>query len=288
MGIVAVVGAIQLVNHAAGDWAREKAGEALTAMASKVREIMKEVDLQGARRIELVCAMTRGRTVAPLRMALASKADEAARHGFWPRFRSFFGDLGHVIVCDRRHLALALGTLAMHAENAIELRDDISIVRCDGPHGRGTEGFPCAMRFFRDGRSSAVWPMGDDGHAVVRYGRDGGFESCATEAGQAVDPAAVGLPEAAMGRLPAVLAMEAVALRDHGLAAFDYDREHHTLRDGRDGSILVYRRSDRVLSNPVKGQPAIVCLDGTSIRMVNGAVKEDDPEPVEAPAPGGP
>lgn len=285
MGIVAVVGALQLVNHAAGDWAREKSGEILTSLASKVREIMKEADLQGARRIELVCAMTRGRSAAPLRMALASKADEAAARGFWPRFRSFFGrNLGHVIVCDRRHLALALGTMAMHARSAIELRDDITIVRCDGPHACGNEGFPCAMRFMRDGRSTAVWPVAEDGHVTACYGRNGVFEGCRTEDGKEIDPVEAGLPDVAMGRLPAVLALEAAVLSDHGLADFDYERETHTLRDGRDGSILVYRRSDGVLSNPSRDQPAIIRADGTTIRMVNGAVK-DDPEPEVAPGP---
>lgn len=273
LGIISVVSAAQLARHALGDCLREHAEEALSGLVRKVRSTLDHLESGGRRHANLVCALGARATLAPLRLALAAQEPEARRRGLWSPLQAFSGDFGHVVLCDRAHLALALATLANHGSNGIELTEDITVVRCDGCHDGGTAS-PCAMRFLRDGRATAVWPVGDTGHVTVRYGQGGAMDACWDAAGQAVDPVALGLPPEAGTRLAAAIALEAAALADAGLGEFCYPRDTHSLRNGRDGSLLVQRKRDRRLDNPEPGQPALIRPDNTGMHIRNGSVSQ--------------
>jgi hypothetical protein len=272
LGAVAVVGtvsAIQFAQHTAVDWMRDKTGDALAAMARQVRRTVSEMERRGAERLGLVCAMARDNSIEPLRLALAAKAPEAKERGIWSLFKSFVSDIGHVIVCDRQHLALALGTLALHNKVGMPLPHDVTIIRQDYLTKQQADGAPQALRFLRDGRSVAVWIV--DGTTVtVRYNTEGVFESCWDAHGHAVEPTATGLPVDALLHVEAAIMLENAALADHGLGAFRYPRETCELRDGHNGSILVRGRSDRLIGNPEPRQPAIIGLHGEQEMVHHG------------------
>ena len=173
VGIATVVGAAHFVKEVCGDWLRERTEALLGGAVRRVRQAVQEIDRRFGRRADLVCAMARRHTTEPLRLALIASAPEAGRRGFWCHFRSFFGELGEVVLCDRRHLALALAILSQHARHGIQIDSDVAVIRCDGAHGGSRGQTPCAMRFHMDGRATAVWPSGESGHATVTYGRDG-------------------------------------------------------------------------------------------------------------------
>lgn len=272
LGIISVVSAAQLARHAAGDWLREHAEDVLSDLTRKVRATLDKLESHGRRHANLVCALGSRATLGPLRLALAAQEPEARRRGLWTPLQAFSGNFGHVVLCDRAHLALALSTLANHAAHGIELSEDITVVRCDGCHGSSSELSPCAMRFMRDGRSTAVWPVGENGHVTVRYNQDGALESCWDAQGKAADPSKLGLPPEASTRLSAAIALEAAALCDAGLGAFCYPRDTHTLRNGRDGTLLVQRKDNRRLDNPEPGQPGLIRPDNTGLHIRNGSV----------------
>lgn len=273
-GTLTALGALMMVKEFGGEWIRDKSEEFMGDLARKVRSAMDELDRSGAQRASLVVTMAKGRTLEPLRLALAARQPHAKKRGIYALFKSFHNDLGQVIVCDRRHLALALAMLTVHANRGFDMPHDIVLLRCNGTHDEAEIG-PCAISFLADGETSAVWPVGEHGHATVRYSRKGEPKSCWNDDGVELPLDLEGLPKAALCRLDAALAFEAGLLRDHDLHRFSYPQDTHMIRDGRDGSILVHRKNDNKIDNPEDDQPAIITSDGHGIRIRNGVVKQE-------------
>ncbi len=281
--LVGVVGALTFVEHATSDWLRDRAKDLMLDLAQKVRSVVEEAAIRFGKRANLVVAMCRDQSIKPLTMALAAKAPEAAKHGVWASFKAFVGDIGHVIVCDRRHLAMALGTLAMHAEAGIKVENDITVIQCDQERQSDMEATPTAMRFMRDGHSSIVWRFKNE-HYAIRYDDTGSFESCWNSKGEDVDPDSIGLPSTYRDRSVSAGLLERAMLAEHKLNGFHYPRDTHFLRAGRNGSILVQRRVDRALNNGLKGQPTIIPLAGKPIFILRGAASESADGLDETPA----
>lgn len=267
---VGVMSGIGLLKAGVGDWVGDKAREGMEFLTRKIRETMMEMERRGARRWHLVCAIGREGSLGQLRTALASRAPDAARLGHFEAFRSFFGSLGDVVICDRRHLALALATLSADRHGLGGLKRDIVLLRCDGDHG-GRVG-PCAISFLRDGTSTAVWPLPGGRHARAVYRTDGTLDRCMDDDGEPFDLSRLGLPSAAATRLTASLEFEAAMLADHRLGGIDYPRETHLTVEGRDGSVIVQRSTDRRIDNPAAGCPALLRVDGTGVSVRNGTV----------------
>lgn len=274
IAFVGVMSGMALLKTGIGDWVGEKAREGMGYLTRKVRETMAEMHRVGARRWHLVCAIGRAGSLQSLRLALAARAPDADRMGVFSAFRSFVGDLGDVILCDRRHLAMALATLSADRHLRVGLPRDVVLVRCD--RDQGCKVGPCAVSFLKDGTSTAIWPLPGGRHARAVYGSEGELVRCLDDSGAAVDLRTLGLPDAAATRLGSALEFEAALLADHDLGGFSYPREDHMIAEGRDGSFIVQRVADRRIGNTASGNhPAVVRPDGTGLLMRNGSVGED-------------
>jgi len=222
-GFVAVMGGVYLLKEKVVDYTREHMRDGLHAVVRKVREAMAEMEHVGIHRMNLACMVARDSTLDPIRMAMAAKTPEARRRGWWGTVKSFFCELGHVVLCDRRHLALALATLSSRRHHSYPLPGDIVLMRCHGDHAHGGHAHagPCAISFLADGRTTATWAAGPRRHVTTQYSPDGSYRGCWDADGQPVDPGAAGVPEANGRRLDTMLEFEASLLSDHGLAGFD-------------------------------------------------------------------
>jgi uncharacterized protein YjbI with pentapeptide repeats len=274
IGLVALVSVVVLVKEGGIDIIRDRAEDFLSDIVKTARSAISDAIRIGRNKFDLVCAMGRKGSLEPLRLALAARMPDAAKRGFWSAFSSFFHDTGDFIICDRRHLALAMSTLAAHGEHGFQMLGDITLLR-HGPTVREDQKknvvLPQLITFLMDGRMSMTWSS-PQGNITTSYRRNGDLEGCWSASGSSISIENTGLPPEAAQRELAVSVFERSALSDHGLHGFTYPKITHELSHGRDQSILVYKRSDRRLDNPYQGQPAIIKVDDGVIQVRNGSL----------------
>lgn len=276
----------------------EKIAEAAVRLQVRLRDSVSRLVRVGADRAWLTVAMVKQGSDVPLRRALAATAPEAASRGFFARWTEFSAKVGRVVVCDRRHLGLALDECAFERDRRHPVDRDVVLVRtgdgdgspslaCDvDGTGAAAAPVPVAVRFARDGTRSAVW-AGDDGkpRVAATYGADGAPVAAWNIAKRApIDPAEI-------HRLPAwkatLDAFEAGIRRDCGLPAAVRPTESHDVAVGSDGTVLVYDRRSGRLDNPLG--PSVVTPAGEEVWFRQGRqtaqARRAGPEP-EAAAPG--
>lgn len=256
----------------------EKIAEAAVRLQVRVRDSVSRLVRVGADRAWLTVAMVKQGSDVPLRRALAATAPEAASRGFFARWTEFSAKVGRVVVCDRRHLGLALDECAFERDRRHPVDRDVVLVRtgdgegspslpCGDASGSAATPVPVAVRLSRDGTRSAVW-AGEDGkpRIVATYGEDGApVEAWNIAKREPVDPAGI-------GRLPAwkatLDAFEAGVRRDCGLPAAVRPTETHAVAVGADGTVLVYDRRSGRLDNPLG--PSVVKPTGEEVWFRQG------------------
>lgn len=264
-GVVMVVAGAFLVKEAVGDAVKDKLKGFYEVTQSKVREVVQSMERRGVSRWHLVAAIGKNKSLEPLRWALSTQEASAAEKGYWSSYRAFDTEEGSVILCDRRHLAMALGALSSNRRRGHDLSRDIVLVRCDDAEVRDGKS-PSAFRFHKDGKVTAVWSKGGQITRVASYGEDPGEQAEAIH-GEPMD--------VALTRDALIADFEQSLLREHGLGDFDYPREDHYLQSGRDGTILVFRTKDRKLDNPLRTpsgarQPALIKRSNEQMYFRNG------------------
>ena len=271
-GFVAVMGGVYLLKEKVIDYARDKLAEGLNTVIRRGRECMTQMERVGVHRAHLAVLVARNASLEPIRMALDAKQPEAQRRGWWGAVKSFACELGNVIMCDRRHLASALALISARRHHHYDLPHDIVLMRCHGTHGDDARmAGPCVVSFLANGRTTATWSCEDKRHVTTSYDREGNYLGCWDTHGAKVDPVERGLSRAHTNRLEAMFEFEAALLTDHRLDKFDYPRTSHFVEDGRDGSLLVRRLSDRRVDNPHEGSPALLRPDNSGIIAKNGS-----------------
>ena len=268
-GIIVVLAAATLLKESVVEHLREPAETWLRHISNKVREGIRNIGEGHARKWNLICLVGSQRSLHPVKMALNAGRKTAAEKGFFSGFKSWFSDTGEVVLCDRRHLAMALSTLCEARETGFHSRDDITFLYCDGHHRH--EGSPCVMRISADGTSSGTWHLMNKHHVTVVYSSEGLPISAHDEKGEILPVPVDGLPEHSMHKVSAMLAFEAALLEKHGLSDFRYDEVKYRLEEGRKGAILVKRRSTGRLGNDV-GHPAMIRIGEDPVYLRNGSV----------------
>lgn len=256
-GIVAIATAVSFLKEGVVGWVQDKTKEFLQSAQLKVRAAAEELARRGANWKTLGVAVAKERDIAPLRRALAATVGPAKAEGTFSLLRAFRSDVGVVIVCDRRHLAMALGAIAANHGRGYPVERDLTLLRCPPPE----DGSPVCLRFLRDGRLTAIWHRERDRMQAVVYGVDGAPEESSRNDLHH-------LPEGARSADEVIAGFEGSLLREHGMSGFEYPHGTHYTHSGVDGTLIVHRISDRRLDNPLG--PAIVMADGRERYFRNG------------------
>lgn len=266
-GIIVVVSALTLLKESVIENIRERMSKGLGNLINAIRTHGAEINERSGRKLDLVILVGRSMSLEPIRMALSARETDARRAGIWSVFSTFVTGMGKVILCDRRHLAMAMATLCSAREKGFRLKEDITFLHCEhGCHGSPS---PCVMHLRVNGSSSAAWKLSDGEYVIASYSSDGSLLHADDGNGHEIPLSS--LPPHAIARASAMLAFEAAMLETHGLGSFHYNSTTHRVEEGRKGALLVRRRSNGRIGNK-DGQPAIVPLEGDCIFMSNGSV----------------
>lgn len=272
-GVVMVFSALHVLKDGLIEKARDMMKESLERVVRDTRQMINGMDRHAKHRVHLVVMMARHCSLEPFRRVLEAKSEEARKRGFFGGVRSFFDGLGHVVLCDRRHLALALSALSKERVGTFSPERTVTVVRCD--REKSAYG-PTAVSFMPDGRARAVWPIaGTQERITVSYDGAGAVSGCVDIAGKSRKLADLDLPDAAGGRLSSVFEFELALLADNGLTGFSYPRDTHYITAGADGSLLVRSLANHNLDNPHYGSPALVRKNGTGILARNGKLRDE-------------
>ena len=269
-GIIGVLGAAYFTKDVIAEYARDFIEDKLISAVHAVESAVLELNRTRSRHSGLVAMVGRKLSLDPLHLALSARVPEARSKGLSGAFRAFATDIGHVIVCDRAHLALAMAALSSNRGQTFPIPHDIILMRSDCDHPPGMSA-PCAVSFLKDGRTTAVWACGGGRHATTVYDRAGALVSSYGADGKPATREELGLPAAASCRLDAYMEYESAILAQHGLHGFSYDRGSHFVQAGADGSILVQSHKDHRVDNR-HGSPAVLRPDGTGIMVTNGQI----------------
>jgi hypothetical protein len=257
-GFIAVFAIAFLLKEKLEDVFKEHAESRLHSWQVKLRDIAHEIARKGGDIASLVAATGRSRTLEPIRTALATTSGAARKRGFFSAFREVMTTLGDVVICDRRHLAMALASISANRDRRYGIRNDVILMRF-GADGKPPTGTAACLKFHRDGRTTAVWC--DEQGAPARsatWGTDGTPEHVEGL-----------LYELSPCKGEVLGEFEAALLAENGMPTFRYPRSTNYIQAGQDGSILVFRSANKRLDNP--DGPAFIGPDGTRRHFRNGS-----------------
>jgi hypothetical protein len=267
VGMIAVIGVGLLVRETMLDVTKEMVKENLFALQKKAREVWTKMEHTVGNINNMVCAIGHAKSLAPIRKALASMRDTARERGFFSAVKQFFSDeIGSFIMCDQRHLALALATLSENRRAGYHISKEMVLVRHEDPEN-DDHSIPTAVRFHVDGYTSVVWSRDGEPSHIILYNDEG-------------EPDAyfdfdTGTASCDVSHLPnardvweATIAFEQKVLHQNGLPEFTYPRRTHNVLPGRDGTIMVVREDNQNFDNP-RG-PAVIKPDGERMYFTNG------------------
>jgi hypothetical protein len=249
VGLVLTVSALSMLKEGVIDWFKERFGEKMIDLQMAVRQAAIATERYGRSKWNLVCAIGKARSLTPIRHALESVRKSSIVGGLDP-VRKFLADGCETIICDRKHLALALDTIAINSQRNYTIDRDITLIR---PKGSANSEAPSCLRFHKGGGVTAIWPN-EKGLPGRRIHYDGNGTYVQGTPGQ-TEPTPT--PEDVANRF------ERAVLEDNGLGHFAYPKDTHFPTAGRDGSILIYKESTRLLDN-VGDQPAYIAPDDTA------------------------
>jgi hypothetical protein len=244
------------VEELAGEYLGRRVMRGLRAAKSYASEAVR----RGADAANLVAALAVGPGSAIVARSLKATSAEAAAAGVAAGFAEVLAGRVRVLLCDRRHLALALARLHTEQTRGSHLQRDLVLVREAEPDA--ADDAPLSYRIGADGSTAAVWGPASRPRSAS-WNPDGKPLS------------ALGFPQGAPSSHAAKAAFEAALWKDHGLRR-PYVTGSHQLAAGRDGSIQFVHEKTGQLNNP-RG-PAYLAVDGSEMHFRRG-------EPVPAPAP---
>lgn len=174
-----------------------------------------------------------------------------------------------ILICDRKALAEALSRLTDAQDN--RFRKDTSIVIAR--KGFADDNAPNMIILNKDGTTEAFWKNSRGESARMKWDKDG---TAMLPVPQGPWYAAVADRNAAIERYMQILVL------DNDLPQLEFPSVTHTVREGMDGSIVVVKRSDGRLENPLG--PMIVTPNDEMFYPLpaNGSEPAED-EPLRAP-----
>lgn len=266
------IGAAFLLKEKVADEIKERLEHHLGHVQGRVRVFLDAAKRAGSAAGEvLALALTRGG--GHMAAALKATGVDAAGKGYLSAVGRIAAGETEVVLCDRRHLALALASIHANRARDYALATDVVLVRPGG----ADDDVPQVLRFDPTGAVVAVWRRTDGARALAAFDGQGRLFCRAGE-----------IPQACLhsfGRDVAVQAFERAILNEHALPHIRIPSDN-IVRAGADGTLLVLNGTRRLDNNL---GPAVVYPDDREEAWINGrrrgAGAPPPAEPIEAASP---
>lgn len=173
-----------------------------------------------------------------------------------------------ILIADRKKLAVALRRLSDAVVGQFVSKQDLIISRiCDRETDRHV---PSAVMLRKNGDIEAVWDDGSGNLTEMKWDQNG-FPINATEATQG--------PHITHARV--LKRFIEATLLDNNVLNFSFDPVSHSLRTGRDGSLVVQNRETAGLDNPYG--PSVLTPDGTAFYYRQSKRVDEHFKPIRRP-----
>lgn len=268
-GVILALGLAATVKASLEDWVKDKAVRAADELQLQYRKALASARRLAMSKSGLVAAIATRSGLEPLRLALEAVRAGSNGCSLVQDFIWLASDNDAVIICDRQHLAQALGVLSVNETRNYAIQRDTILVFPGSPAADIT-GAPSALRFHEDGSMTAVWGTGANPVASVTY--PSGHGKPVVRGGTGIE---------APSKVTAITRFRGRILENAALSNFTYPLRSHYVQPGQDDSILVYQGSSRRLDNPFG--PAVITPDGKAIYFRNGTRIKEETMPGQKP-----
>lgn len=266
IGFFAIASVAVLAKDKIEDFVKDQARDRLTDCDAKVRSVV-------------IDAVKRGRSIGSLAVAvLSSKYAEIVQKvikdpetSVLSRFKAMATGDVDVMVCDRKHLAVALSRLSDAFHGRLKQDQDVVMTRT----GFAEDGYdaPNVMVLKKDGSIRAMW-MSQDGtiHRKVDW-------NDATKPRQVNED--INFIGPRNGHRAALKMFLDAVVADNAVEGFNFNPETHVIRRGRNESIVVLSRKDGRMDNP--DGPAIVSRENEMFFFRNAREVDEFGEIIQVP-----
>jgi hypothetical protein len=266
VGFFAIASVAVLAKDKIEDFVKDQARDRLTDCDAKVRSVVIE-------------AMKRGRSIGSLAVAVMSskyadvvqKVIKDPEKSVFARFKAVVTGGVDVMVCDRKHLAVALSRLSDAFHGRLKQDQDVIMTRT----GFAEDGYdaPNVMVLKKDGSVRAMW-MSQDG--TIHRKLDWADATSPRQSNEDIDFIGPG-----NGHRAALKSFLDAVVADNAVADFNFNPKTHLIRRGRNESIVVLSRKDGRMDNP--DGPAIISKDDEMFYFRNAREVDEFGDPVPPP-----
>lgn len=227
-----VIGGTMLIKSKLEDFLKDAYCEIHAKCNLQIRKTFDEALNRGKNLASLVGLVSK-RETSKLIASYMNKSEET----FFSKIKATARGELEVIICDRKSLAEALAKMSDAMVNRAPPDRKIVITRIEDTEDNG----PKIFVLNTDGTTEAFWSHKDHGETYVKWDKNG--QRLIGE----------GNPRLAASDAERNKAMDffmRMIILDNNAPEFDFNSQTHAVRVGRDGSLVVTRRSDGRLSNP--------------------------------------
>lgn len=237
--LIGALALLQLLKDKIGGVLQEKLGDVTLSAQLALRTATIELMQRGANIRQTIAALGRGPGFSAIRRALSATTQDADDAGIMPLVKSLVAGDTNIILCDRRHMALALEWLSSSFDRTKLLGRDFVISRID----HEDDAAPSILKFFAGGGMAAFWTKGNAIDRAMHWEADNMVpEQWPVNGAPRSGP---------MQAMHARQLFETAVIRDHlPNGNLTYDRLTQQLRAGRDGSVVVTMMRDQLPRNP--------------------------------------
>lgn len=273
-GVTTLIGLMR--NQAQSNF-EELVNSLLSSFQKKVREIGGNA-VNRARNIKnMIFAIGSEKSIRPLKRALTATRGKASKKKYISDFfYATSSDIGSFIVCDRRHLAMALGALSANRKRGYILSQDILLLRKINKDNN--ENVPSAIRFHKDGSTMVVWSKTGEPSKSMLYDEEGTAVASIDWENDNSNLEYNTEIEKSQKLSTALDAFQTEILKENDVSNFDYPKETHYVHYGVDGSVMVCDIATKNLDNPIG--PALITPDNLGYFYESGIKLDKDPLPL--------
>ena len=231
VSFVALAGAFAILHDYIEDFFKDGLFEWVSDLQVKIRQGIAKAVKSGKALHSLAVAF-----LSEKHADTVTKAIRDPEKSIFQRIKATICGEIEVVICDRKRIAEALARITDAQVGRFRKDADLVISRI-GEH----DDSPRALVLRKDGTSELIWNRPGIGQASLRWDKQGNQTT----------PSPTGNWTMTKGRREDLMdSFMRLIIHDNELHVVDFDSTTHAVRQGKDGSIVVVRRSNGRLSNP--------------------------------------